>query len=121
MVSARRAKILAENPLVSMNGAAEIQPRPDQIPGERREMRMASHFFRRRNFVPNPRFQFLLAGKGVSYVFLYGAVIVYTTLQSMAETMYILPLNCLTPEVKARIWAFPTEALLLSLLIALVV
>jgi len=82
---------------------------------------MASHFFRRRNFVPNPRFQFLLAGKGVSYVFLYGAVIVYTTLQSMAETMYILPLNCLTPEVKARIWAFPTEALLLSLLIALVV
>jgi hypothetical protein len=82
---------------------------------------MASHFFRRRNFVPNPRFQFLLAGKGVSYVFLYGVVIVYTTLQWMAETMYILPLNCLTPEVKARVWAFPTESLLLSLLIALIV
>jgi|GEM_PF-1219915 len=82
---------------------------------------MANYFFRRRNFVPNPRFQFLLAGKGVSYVFLYGAVIVYTTLQWMAETLYILPFNCLTPEVKARIWVFPTEALLLSLLIGLVV
>jgi hypothetical protein len=82
---------------------------------------MASLFFRRRNFVPNPRFQFLLAGKGVSYAFLYGAVIVYTTLQSMSETMYILPLECITPEVKARMWAISTDAVLLSLLIALVV
>ena len=78
-------------------------------------------FFRRRNFVPNPRFQFLLAGKGVSYVFLFGAIIVYASLQSMAETINILPLSCLTPEVKARLWAFPTDALLLALLIALVV
>jgi hypothetical protein len=85
---------------------------------------MAYNFFRflrRRNFVPNPRFQFILAGKGLSYAFLYGAVIVYASLQSMAETINILPLSCLTPEVKARLWALPTDALLLALLIALVV
>src|SRR3990172_1344238 len=82
---------------------------------------MASNFFRRRNFVPNPRFQFLLAGRGLSYAFLFGAVIIYASLQSMAETINILPLSCLTPEVKARLWALPTEALLLALLIALVV
>ena len=78
-------------------------------------------FFRRRNFVIDPRFQLLLAGKGVSYVFLFGTIIVYASLQSMAETINILPLSCLTPEVKARLWALPTEALLLALLIALVV
>ena len=82
---------------------------------------MDSKFFRRRNFVPNPRFQFLLAGKGLSYAFLFGAVIIYASLQSMAESIDILPLSCLTPEVKARLWALPTEALLLALLIALVV
>ena len=39
----------------------------------------------------------------------------------MTETIYILPFNCLTPEVKARLWSFPAEAILLSVLIALVV
>ena len=78
-------------------------------------------FFRRRNFVIDPRFQLLLAGKGVSYVFLFGTIIVYASLQSMAETINILPLSCLTPEVKARLWALPTDALLLALLIAMVV
>ena len=85
---------------------------------------MAYNFFRflrRRNFVIDPRFQLLLAGKGVSYVFLFGTIIVYASLQSMAETIDILPLSCLTPEVKARLWALPTDALLLALLIALVV
>ena len=82
---------------------------------------MASNFFRRRNFVPNPQLQFLLAGKGLSYAFLFGTVIIYASLQSMAGTIDILPLSCLTPEVKARLWALPTEALLLALLIALVV
>ncbi len=82
---------------------------------------MGSRFFQRRNFFINPRFQFLLAGKGLSYAFLFGAVIIYASLQTMAETIDILPLSCLTPEVKARLWALPTEALLLALLIALVV
>jgi len=82
---------------------------------------MGSRFFQRRNFVPNPRFQFLLAGKGLSYAFLFGAIIVYASLQTMAETINILPLSCLTPEVKARLWGLPTDALLLALLIALVV
>lgn len=82
---------------------------------------MATHLFERRNFLIRPRFQLLLASKAVVFLLLYSAAITYTSLYSVAETIYILPFNCLTPEVKARLWRFPTEALLLSLLIALVV
>jgi len=82
---------------------------------------MAMHFFRRRTFVVQPRFQLALAAKLLLFLLVYAVIIVYSSLRSMAETMYILPLNCLTPEVKARIWAFPTEPLLLSLLVGLLV
>ncbi len=80
---------------------------------------MARDFFRLRSFVVQPRFQLSLAVRLLVFLFLYGVIIVYASLHLMAEAMYILPLNCLTPEVMARIWAFPTEPLLLSLLVAL--
>jgi hypothetical protein len=82
---------------------------------------MAIYFFGRRKFLIRPRFQLLFASKAVSILFLYSAAITYASLHSMAEAIYILPFACLTPEVKARLWRFPTEALLLSLLIALIV
>jgi len=82
---------------------------------------MATHFFERRNFLIRPRFQLLLASKAVCFLFLYSAAITYASLHSVGETIYILPFGCMTPEVKARLWRFPTEALLLSVLIALVV
>ena len=82
---------------------------------------MATHFFERRNFLVRPRFQLLLATKAVVFLLLYSAAITYASLHSVAETIYILPFGCLTPEVKARLWRFPTEAILLSGLIALVV
>jgi len=82
---------------------------------------MATHFFERRNFLVRPRFQLLLASKAVGFFFLYGAVFLYASLHAVAETIYILPFGCLTPEVKARLWTFPTQAILLSVLIALVV
>lgn len=102
----------------------------DPVPGEelgqagsvtKGETEMARDFFRRWTFVVQPRFQLALAGKLLLFLLVYAAIIVYVSLHSMAETMYILPLNCLTPEVKAQIWAFPTEPLLLSLLVALLV
>ena len=82
---------------------------------------MATHLFERRHFLIRPRFQLLLASKAAGFLLLYSAAIIYASLRSVAETIYILPLDCLTPEVKARLWGFPTEALLLSVLIALVV
>jgi hypothetical protein len=82
---------------------------------------MVHDFFRRRNFVIEPRFQLSMAAKLLVFLLLYASIIVYVSLRSMAEAIYILPLECLTPEVKARIWAFPTEPLLLSLLVALLV
>jgi len=80
---------------------------------------MSRDFFRLRSLVVQPRFQLSLAVRLVLFLFLYGAIIVYASLHLMAEAMYILPISCLTPEVMARIWAFPTEPLLLSLLVAL--
>jgi len=82
---------------------------------------MATHFFDRRHFLVRPRYQLLLATKAVGFLFLYGAVVMYVSLRSVAEIIYILPFNCLTPEVKARLWGFPSEAILLTLLISLVV
>jgi hypothetical protein len=82
---------------------------------------MTHDFLRRRNFVVEPRSQLSMAAKLLVFLLLYSSIIVSASLRSMAETIYILPLNCLTPEVKARIWAFPTEPLLLSLLVALLV
>ena len=82
---------------------------------------MATHLFERRHFLIRPRFQLLLASKAAGFLLLYSAATIYASLRSVAETIYILPLDCLTPEVKARLWGFPTEALLLSVLIALVV
>jgi HAMP domain-containing protein len=82
---------------------------------------MATRLFERRNFLIRPRFQLLLASKAVVFLLLYSAAITYISLYSVAESIYILPFNCLTPEVKARLWHFPTEALWVSLLIALVV
>ena len=82
---------------------------------------MPSHFFERRNFLIRPRFQLLFASKAVGFLFLYAAAITYASVHSVADTIYILPISCLTSEVKSRLWKFPTEALLLSVLIALVV
>jgi HAMP domain-containing protein len=82
---------------------------------------MAIYLFGQRKFLIRPRFQLLFASKAVSILFLYSAAITYASLRSMAEAIYILPFACLTPEVKTRLWRVPTEALLLSLLIALVV
>jgi len=82
---------------------------------------MNHSFFRRRKFLVQPRFQLALAGNALLLFFLYTAIIVYLNLKLMAETIYVLPFDCLTPEVRQRIWGFPTDALLLSLLVALVV
>ncbi|MGD0267315.1 MAG: hypothetical protein ABSD47_20565 [Candidatus Methylomirabilota bacterium] len=84
-------------------------------------MRMNHSFFKRRTFLVQPRFQLALAGKALVFLFLYTAIIVYLNLKLMAETIYVLPFDCLTPEVRQRIWVFPTDALLVSLLTALVV
>ena len=84
-------------------------------------MRMNRSFFKRRKFLVQPRFQLALAGKAIGFLFLYTAIIVYLNVKLMAETIYVLPFDCLTPEVRQRIWVFPTAALLLSLLAALVV
>jgi hypothetical protein len=81
---------------------------------------MNHSFFKRRKFLAQPRFQLALAGKALVFLFLYTAIIMYLNLKLMAETINVLPFDCLTPEVKQRIWAFPTDALLLSLLAALV-
>lgn len=78
-------------------------------------------FFKRRKFLVQPRFQLALAGRALVFLFIYTAIIVYSNLNLMADTMNVLPFDCLTPEVKQRIWAFPTDVLLLSLLAALVV
>ncbi|HWU38655.1 MAG TPA: hypothetical protein VN203_13490 [Candidatus Acidoferrum sp.] len=82
---------------------------------------MAAHLFNRRKFLIRPRFQLLLASKAVAFLLLSSTGIIYASLYSVAETIYVLPFNCLTPEVKARLWRFPTEAVLLSALIALIV
>jgi hypothetical protein len=82
---------------------------------------MTYSFLRRKTFVVEPRFQLAMAAKLLLFLLVYATIIVYASLRSMAETIYILPLNCLTPEVKDRLWAFPTEPLLLSLLVALLV
>ena len=83
---------------------------------------MNHSFFRRRKFLVQPRFQLALAGKALVFLFLYTAIItVYLNLKLMAETIYVLPSDCLTPEVRQRIWVFPTDALLVSLLAALLV
>jgi len=82
---------------------------------------MGVWLFDRRKFLIRPRFQLLLASKTAGFLLLYSAAIIYASLYSVAETIYILPFDCLTPEVKARLWRFPVEAMLLSVLIALVV
>ncbi|MFI5341411.1 MAG: hypothetical protein ACHQ7N_16430 [Candidatus Methylomirabilales bacterium] len=82
---------------------------------------MNHSFFRRRKFLVQPRFQLALAGNALVFLFLYTAILVYLNLKLMAETITDVPFDCLTPEVRQRIWGFPTDALLLSLLVALVV
>ena len=82
---------------------------------------MNHSFFRRRKFLVQPRFQLALAGNALVFLFFYTAILVYLNLWLMAETIYVLPFGCLTPEVRQRIWGFPAAALLLSLLVALVV
>jgi hypothetical protein len=82
---------------------------------------MTYSFLRRKALVVEPRFQLAMAAKLFFFLLVYATIIVYASLRSMAETIYILPLNCLTPEVKDKLWAFPTEPLLLSLLVALLV
>ena len=82
---------------------------------------MPSYFLRRRKYLVNPRFQLLLAAKAVVLVFLFSGVLIYSSAMTTAETIYILPFSCLTPEVKERVLALPREAIWLCLLIALVV
>jgi methyl-accepting chemotaxis protein len=88
---------------------------------KKRETTMASYFFRGRNFLARPQLPPFLATMAVPLLFIGGAVILYSGLHSMAEAIYILPFECLTPEVKARLLGLPREALLLTLLMALVV
>ncbi|MFI5338368.1 MAG: hypothetical protein ACHQ7N_00825 [Candidatus Methylomirabilales bacterium] len=82
---------------------------------------MASFMFRGRNFLARPQLPPFLATTAVVFLFICSAAILYSGLQTMAETINILPFECLTPEVKARILRLPREALLLSLLMALVI
>jgi methyl-accepting chemotaxis protein len=81
---------------------------------------MASYFLGRRRFLIKPRFQLLMVARGFLFLFFYTVILAYFSVKSVTEVIHILPFNCLTPEVKKKIFFLPGEALLLILLITLV-